>query len=323
MINLILQSTLALFAVVGIGFFLGKKNFFSTEIAKKLTTLLINLFMPCFIFSNILKIDFFKGDEVLLACIAGYGNYSLALIISSIFLFLLGKNFLDLRKVEKRTFIFSVSLQNYGYLPIPIALSIFADDPKVVPLLLIHNSFVELAIWTVGIIFLTKGFNKNLWKKFLNAPFLTIILSLILNYFKIPIPEFIFLATKTIGQIAIPIALLIVGATFSHLTIKKRHNTTKIKVFKSDLKTYSIAIILRNLILSTAILSFAFFFSPSNTLNKVLILEAAMPAALFPIVISKYYKGSPNIATKVVISTSLVGFITIPTIVFIGLKFLT
>ena len=58
-----------------------------------------------------------------------------------------------------------------------------------------------------------------------------------------------------------------------------------------------------------------------SELVKVLIIQAAMPAALFPVVISKYYQGSPSVAIKVAISSSLVGFITIPVIVNLGLRF--
>ena len=321
MISLILQSVITLFFIIFIGYVLGKKNLFSTQVNKTLTSLLINLFMPCFIFSNTVKISFSSTTEIFKACLAGYGNYTITLIISSIFIFLI-KNFIKFKKVEQRSFIFSISLQNYGYLPIPLALSLFPNDGELIALLFIHNSFVELAIWTVGIIFLTKSFNKNLWKKFLNAPFITIIISILISYFKIPIPKFFFDTTKMIGNIAIPVALLIVGATFAHLKVKKNINTKKSKLVKYNLRFYIAAITLRNFLLPLLILSSSYFLFASPTLTKVLILEAAMPAALFPIVICKYYNKSPHIATKIAIITSLFGFITIPLIISLGLKLL-
>ena len=50
-------------------------------------------------------------------------------------------------------------------------------------------------------------------------------------------------------------------------------------------------------------------------------LEAAMPAAVFPIVMAKHYGGDPATAVRVVVATSLVGLLTIPLWIRFGMHF--
>jgi predicted permease len=58
----------------------------------------------------------------------------------------------------------------------------------------------------------------------------------------------------------------------------------------------------------------------SLELKRVITIQAAMPAAVFPIIIAKHYGGDPATALRVVLGTSLVGFITIPLWLKFGLK---
>jgi predicted permease len=57
-------------------------------------------------------------------------------------------------------------------------------------------------------------------------------------------------------------------------------------------------------------------------LKRVILLQAAMPAAVFPIVMAKHYGGDARTALRVVIATSLVGFATIPLWIRLGQKIL-
>ena len=49
--------------------------------------------------------------------------------------------------------------------------------------------------------------------------------------------------------------------------------------------------------------------------------QAAMSAAVFPIVMAKHYGGDPATALRVVLGTSLVGLVTIPLWLRVGMKF--
>jgi predicted permease len=63
------------------------------------------------------------------------------------------------------------------------------------------------------------------------------------------------------------------------------------------------------------------FLPLSVELRRVLVIEAAMVSAVFPIAMAKHYGGDPPTALRAVLSTSLVGFLTIPLWIRFGLTF--
>jgi malate permease and related proteins len=81
------------------------------------------------------------------------------------------------------------------------------------------------------------------------------------------------------------------------------------------------AFLLRLGVLPFLFLLVARYLPCSTELKQVIVLEAAMPAAVFPIVISKHYGGDVNTALRVVLSTSVAGLITIPLWIRFGMKF--
>jgi predicted permease len=68
-------------------------------------------------------------------------------------------------------------------------------------------------------------------------------------------------------------------------------------------------------------LAVARYIPASPEMKQVLIVQAAMPAAVFPIVLARRYGGDPITAIRIVIGTSLVGFITIPLWLRLGMRF--
>lgn len=59
----------------------------------------------------------------------------------------------------------------------------------------------------------------------------------------------------------------------------------------------------------------------STELKRVIVIQAAMASALFPIAMAKHYGGDPATALRVVVSTSVAGLATIPLWIRYGLKF--
>jgi hypothetical protein len=81
------------------------------------------------------------------------------------------------------------------------------------------------------------------------------------------------------------------------------------------------AVFLRIGVLPVLFLLVAKFLPASIELKRVIVLEAAMPAAVFPIVMARHYQGDPATAMRVVIGTSVVGLLTIPLWIRVGMKF--
>jgi hypothetical protein len=47
-------------------------------------------------------------------------------------------------------------------------------------------------------------------------------------------------------------------------------------------------------------------------LRHVIIVQAAMPCAVIPVILAKHYEGNASVAFRIVLATSLAGLLTIP-----------
>jgi predicted permease len=84
----------------------------------------------------------------------------------------------------------------------------------------------------------------------------------------------------------------------------------------------SLAIPVRMMILPLAILAIATWGTDSESLKQVLLIQAAMPAATFPIVMTRLYEQDVQTAWVVVVATSLLSLLTIPVWMIFGAAWL-
>jgi predicted permease len=222
-------------------------------------------------------------------------------------------------KPEQRTFAFLAGLQNYAFLTIPLCLSLFGTGTTGV--LFVHNVGAEMAMWTLGIAVLTgSGFSGG-WKKILNAPLAALLLALVFNFWgKILAPpppvvfgeKLILPAVHWLGQSAIPMALLIIGAIVAdHLEDARGGQTARV---------FGMAALVRLGVMPILFLLLAKLLPCSLELKRVLVLQGAMPSAVMPIVLTKHYGGDARTALRVALGTSLLGLITIPLWIHFGGK---
>jgi predicted permease len=76
-------------------------------------------------------------------------------------------------------------------------------------------------------------------------------------------------------------------------------------------------------IMPVVMLCFARWMPFSVELKRVLVVEAAMPAAVFPIIIARHYGGQFLTAVQVVLWTTAVGLVTCPLWIRAGLAWVT
>jgi predicted permease len=175
---------------------------------------------------------------------------------------------------------------------------------------------VETALWTLGVMTLTGASARQSWRRIINAPLVAILIALGLNGTGLAthVPEVIHTGLKLLGQCAVPMALILIGAIVAdHL--HEFHSASGWRVIGS-------AVLLRVGLLPILFLLVAKFLPASLELKRVIVLEAAMPAAVFPIVMARHYAGDPATAMRVVIGTTVVGLVTIPLWIRFGMQWL-
>jgi hypothetical protein len=243
---------------------------------------------------------------VLIATGLGYGLVALGIALTYFLAPLIG-----LKKGEgRRTFSVACGLQNYGFVAIPIVTALFPDKGTL-GVLFTFTLGVELACWTAGVGLLT-GLNKAPWRLALNAPVITILISLVLNFTGLHahVPQIAHKTFTMLGACAVPLAVLLIGASIADL-------------WGQDAMQWKVAVvspILRLGIIPIAFLAVACYLPISQELKRVIVVQGAMPSAVFNIMIARLYGGHASTAVQVVMATTLVSCVTTPLVIAWGLK---
>lgn len=223
----------------------------------------------------------------------------------------------------KRSFALSGGVQNFGYTAFPVVEQVWGVGATA--MLFVHNLGVELAIWSVGVM-LISGEKQISWKRLVNGPVVAVLLGLIL----VGSGADRFLSNSTadgqahaiggslrqamswLGAGAFPVAILITGALMIDLVGEERPSA-KIVVG---------GCVVRLFILPFFLLTVAKFLPIPVALKQVMVVQAAMPSAMTPIMLAKIYKGRPAVAVQVVIATTVVSLFTLPFVIVWGKQWL-
>lgn len=304
----ILSATLPVFLVMGIGFAFHRRGRLGEEVEVGVMKLGLNLLFPCFILTLV------PGNPALKTISSAFWAIGLGffLVVLGIGIAWLVGVLGGIRKGEgQKTFAISAGIQNYGFLTLPIVVSLFPNNPGPAGLVFVHGIGVEIAMWTVGLSVMS---GKAGFKSILNGPFIAVTCALILNYtglFRF-IPEIATTTMEMLGRCAVPMAIFMIGATVGRFFSEG--------IFQDALRVSLLSILVRLGLVSCVILAAAKLLPSPPDLQRLLVVQAAMPAAVFPIVLARLFGGKPQVAIQVVLATSLASIFTAPLVIAWGLS---
>lgn len=306
----VLAAVIPVVLIIITGGVIRRVNWLTEEADQTLLRVVVNLLTPCLILDNMLGNAALRDPaNVLLPPLVGFGTVAAGTWIAKFFAGVAGIS----DPVKARTFAAVNGLYNYGFVPIPLALSLF--DRETAGVLFVHNVGVEVALWTVSL-FTMQGTGGHLeWRKLVNPPLVAILLALGLNFSHAGehLPRFLNVSFGMLGQCAIPMSILLIGATMVD-RMHEFHSNYGVRVIAASS-------LVRLGLLPALFLLLAKFLPCPVELKRVIVLQAAMPAAVFPIVMARVYGGDTSTAMRVVIGTSVVGLVTMPLWIRAGMKF--
>jgi hypothetical protein len=313
----VLGAVLPVFGIMVAGFCLRRIQWLTAEADQSLLRLCVNLLLPALIFESVLgNAALRRPENLVLPPLVG-----MVTVLVSIGLAWLAARFTGLEtSKERRTFALTTGLHNYAY--IPISLSILLFDPGTVGVLMVHNVGVEIIMWTVGVAVLSGHGIRDGWRRIFSPPLLALMLGLLLNgagqLISIPGPllaagKVTMTAVHWLGQSAIPVALLMIGAMIAdHLPELRGGRFVRV---------VALSILVRLAVMPVLFMLLAKYLPCSLELKRVIILQGAMSSAVLPVALAKHYGGDPRTALQVVLGTSLAGLVTIPLWIHLGAKF--
>jgi len=308
----ILTAIAPVFLVMGAGAVFQRGGLLSEELETGVMKLVIRLLAPCLIFSKVagnpdleqVSVAAWSIGSGLVLVLIGFG---VAYLAARLFRFRKGDGL--------RTFAISAGIQNYGFMPLPLVLALWPADAGPAGLIFVHGLGVEIALWTVGLYILTHRTGPG-WRMLLNPPLIAVVVSLLLTYTggHVLVPGIVKTAIGWLGDTAIPMSLFMIGATIGRLFSHESWTDAK--------KVAITGCLVRLGVLPVLFLTAARFLPMPEDLQKVLVVQAGMPAAVFPIVVARLYGGHPHTAIQVILATTIASVATAPLVIAFGLEWL-
>jgi malate permease and related proteins len=297
--------------VVMAGWWMRRVDWLTEEADASLLRVTINVLMPCLIVDSLVGSQAL-GDpgNVFVPPLIGFGTVTLGLGVAG----LVARWIPPRAEATRRTFVYSVAIYNYGYVPLPLALTLF--DRETAAVLFVHNIGVELALWVYGLTWLAGRGLRDGMRRLLTPPVLAIVGALVMNAMvsRESVPGVVWSTVHWLGGCAIPMGLILIGAVMA--------DHARDFVSRQGGRVMGWACVLRLGVLPLMFLGLAWVLPLGVELKRVVLLQAAMPAAVFPIIIARQYGGDPATAVRVVVATSLGGLITIPLWLRAGMSWL-
>lgn len=303
----VLFAAIPVYLIITAGIGVRLRGILTAEADASLLRLLVNLLAPCLILDSLIGNTFATQPvNLIMGPLLGYGTVAIGIAMAWG-----AARMLRLPDISRRTYAFAVGLYNYGYIPIPLVLALFGRETLGV--LFLFNIGTEISIWTLGVMVLRGGSWREGWKRIQWAPVIAVVLGVSINLTgtDVYVPDVVLRTFEMLGACAIPLGLLLIGATACDL--------------RGDISLaprwpeVSVGVLLRMILLPGFFVALALLPFLSPALQCVLIVQAAMPAAMLPIVLAKMEKGDVPLALSLVIVTSVLSFVTIPLAIKAGL----
>ena len=294
---------MTLFAIVLVGYGVGKLGYLGGDFDRQLSRLVINMTCPALILSSAMTGELPDREYILPLLLISVITYAVLTGIA----FLLPR-YLTKKKDDEGAIGFALMFGNVGFMGYPVVASIFGHEAVFYAAVLnVVNTF---AVFTVGTILIT-GKNEveesRFEKKVLySTPMLACYLTMLIVALRIDnIPEAISAPLTMIGNITVPAALLIIGSSMSNLPIKSLLGNTS--VYATTL--FLLAILPIGIYYLCTLLGFSQFVVNINT------VVIAMPVATYGTILCLKYGKDTTMITEVTFITTLISMVSIPLLV--------
>ncbi|MBN1299194.1 MAG: AEC family transporter [Actinobacteria bacterium] len=306
----VISATLPIFAVIAIGFFIRKKNIIKDEHIPALNNLTYNFGLSTLVFSGIVKNSF---SEIFDAEIIKVIFPSYFIFIAIVFLsFYFTKTDMKL----KSAVIVSSFRTNMAFIGLPIVLYAYgtisaAKGGVIIAFLMPLNIMLSALFFHINSRS-SNGFkiSRLLKEIFLDPVILAVIVGLALSYFRIELPEPVDRILEILSNIAVPLALISIGASFKFSSIK------------NNVKYISLICILKLILFPLITLIFSVFVFDTSALNRdTICVLFATPVAVATYIQSRKYSTDSEFISAVIIVSTIASSFTVSGWLFL-LKFL-
>jgi len=303
-------AMLQIFLLGLVGFVLVRTKFVDVKGLESLSTLIINIILPAFNFSQVTAhFDPHRFTNWWVFPLLGFAVTLGGLLLAS------GILAFNPKLKARQEFKALVAFQNSGYIPLSILAAFPPNEiwAQLTIYILIFLVGFDMLVWSLGVWLMTSGTPQKFgWQKLLNPPMLATLSSVMLMFLGVGqhIPDVILRPVNMLGNCLLPMVMLVLGGNFAVINFKTLPAMDILGVGLTKLFVYPLIMISLLLMVRVDFL-----------IGFLLVMEAAMPSANSLSVIGRYYR-TPNqdFINQALFFTNVVSVLTIPLFLTVYVK---
>lgn len=295
----IFQQLAVIIIYILLGIYLRKIKKIPKETGGILSTIIVGIMLPCTIVNSFLKMEVgIPLKEIVVVLIAA----SLMFVLLSIIAKTTGLLF-RLTQKEKGIWEFALMFSNNIFMGFPIIEAIFGKQA------LIYASLAcipcNTLMFSYGIYLIAKGEKKyqHSWGELINSCMAASAVAVLLLIFPIELPEVLANVIESMGNMASPLAMIVLGFAMA--------DSLKLSLLKTW-RTYVFCFL--RLLAAPFVISgiLQIVFPEHRMITGVLAVTAAMPASNTVVLMSEKYENDTEFAVKCVTVSTMLFMITAP-----------
>ncbi len=295
----IFDSVVSLLIMILVGAYSARKKTITPELNRGLTTVLIQIALPCMILSSfIFTYDESMQANVFRTFLYSMIAYAITIVISQLLL-------LPVRNNKKTVLHFANVFSNTGYVGFPILNSVYGSEGIVYGS--VFNMFFVFLVWTYGLLlyrgkFARAEFKAELKKVLLNPSILAVGAGLIIMTSGLQVPNGILASIRAIGNMTGPLSMLVIGAILAEVKLG------------DHLKDWTIyyGITTKLVIIPLLIYLFSLLTGEPSKVTNTVVIMTAMPAATMTSIFAERFDRCKDYAALIVAATTMLSLLTIP-----------
>lgn len=300
--EIVLTQVLILLIIMIAGIIAGKTGIITSDSSKKLSELLLYVTSPMLVLGSFFfEYSAEKLMNALLVFLVAVAFYLLSILLSGVL-------FRGFNEKVKPIMRFSSVFSNAGFIGLPMLKALYGQDGVFL------GSFYVVAfnifVWTFGYAMYGdvkgNGGVKSLLKKaLLNPAVIAVYLGFVIFVFRIPVPDVVKSAVNYIGDMTMPLSMLIIGALIS---------TTKFTNLVNDVKVYYASAV-RLILMPFLAYGILYVIGVPGIIMSVIVTALAMPIAATTTIFANLFDKDAVFASKAVMLSTILSIITAPLIV--------
>lgn len=292
-----LVSQLAmLFLITFIGWLAVKTKLLPTNTNQVLSALVINITNPCTVLASVMTGDRALTNAQVWAMTGIAVGFHLLMIVFGLGL----TRIMGTKGQERKLYQYMTVFCNNGFVGIPVIAAMLGQE-AVFPVAIFVLVF-QLFCFTYGVSLFPKGV-MNL-KALISPMIISTIIAYAIYMLELPVPAIVSNATKTVGAMTSPGAMLALGCALAAVPVKKVIRQWKLMIF----------CLLRLTVAPVLVWALCAFWLKNELMLGVTVAIAAMPAAVNTTLLAARYGGDEETAASGVFISTLICIGTMPLI---------